>query len=307
MMIDIHTHYVPSACLASMGGSGTGVRAVYDAGARLAAMDAQGVDLHVVCPPPVLFGYEAPPQPAAAACRRLNDGTAELCRRHPRRFAGLGTVPLGDVRQAVAEVSYCRRELGFPGVVLGTHVGPRYLDHPDFRPLLEAAAALDAFVLIHPRNPPGAEAMQDYYLGNTVGNPIDTTICIARLIHSGTLDALPDLRLCLAHGGGYLAFATPRLDHAWRHRTDLQSTGRMPPGEYLRRLYYDSCTHSAGLLSLLVAAVGADRVLMGSDAPQDMADPEPLTTLARAPGLSPSDRRLIGGANAAGLLGLSGA
>lgn len=324
-VIDIHTHFVPESYLralpdgpvtARIGSNGdllltvTGkaappmTRSVYDPSARLPEMDAAGIRMHVLSVPPPLLLCEAEADAAAQACRLMNDGLAAVVGEHPDRFAALGAVPLQDPDRALAELQRCRRQLGMPGIILPTHIGPRYLDHADFADLLAAAEQLGALVLVHPRNPPGAEVMGEHYLANTVGNPLDTTICIARLIHSGTLDRFPGLRLCFAHGGGFAVFNAGRLEHAWRGRPALQSAAVHPPSAYLRRLYFDSCTHSPQTLGFLVGAVGPGRVLLGSDAPQDMADPTPLATLAAAPGIPAGEAAAIAGVTAAALLGI---
>jgi aminocarboxymuconate-semialdehyde decarboxylase len=154
-------------------------------------------------------------------------------------------------------------------------------------------------MLCHPHNPRAGTALDGFYLGNVIGNPLETTIAFCRLVLGGVLDEAPDLRLCFSHGGGYIAAAIGRLDHAYAVRPETTGSRRRP-SDYLRSVYFDSLTHDPRGLADLVDRVGADRVLVGSDYPADMGAKRP-TEVVRLAGLAPEDEHSVLQGNAARL------
>jgi aminocarboxymuconate-semialdehyde decarboxylase len=274
--------------------------AQYDLDARLAYLDAAGVDVHVVSAPPFLFAAEE--RASSRAFRlvaALNDAIVGLAAAAPERLVPLGTVAVGH-RGAAAEARRCLEELGCAGVALGTHGAGRELDHPDNRELWEYLAAREAFVLLHPGASVGACRLGDYHLTQLLGFPMDTATAVARLIFGTVLDRY-DLRICLCHGGGCAPELAPRWDLGWRRKA-VARTARRPPSEYLSRFWYDTAVFDTRTLRRLVDRVGVDRVLLGTDSPFDLADREPRATV-RALGLDAEDECRIAGGNAARLLG----
>lgn len=271
---------------------------------RVRAMDAMGMDMQVLSSPPYFFNYHLPLAEALAASRELNDEIAEAIRAYPGRFSGLATVPLQDVDAAIGELERCIG-LGLKGAEVCTHVNGRNHDDPALLPFFEAAERLGAFLFFHPHAPAAADRTGRYYLGNLIGNPLDTTIAIACLIFGGVLDRYPGLMLCFAHGGGYACYGIGRLDRGFAVRKEPRANGvSSPPSVYLKRLYYDCITHSYTALDYLLRTVSADNVLLGSDYPFDMGYESPVEWVQKAPGLSQQDRDKVLGSNAARLLGM---
>jgi aminocarboxymuconate-semialdehyde decarboxylase len=164
--------------------------------------------------------------------------------------------------------------LGLRGMQIGSNVAGRNLDDPELEPVWATAAELGAFILLHPINVAGADRLSSYYLGNLIGNPLDTTIAAACLVFSGVLERHPSLKICLAHGGGFVPYQAGRFVHGWHVRTEPKRSLPKPPTESLARFYFDTIVHSKDVLEFLVGNAGAGRVLLGSDYPFDMGMPE---------------------------------
>ena len=268
---------------------------------RLADLDASGVDVQVVGPMP-MHRYWAEPDLAEQLTRTVNAAVAAHCAQAPDRLAGLGTLPLQHPDLAVAELGRAVDELGLKGVSVSTNVDGRELAHPDFDPVWQAAAELGAVVFIHPWGCSLGARLGANFLGNTVGQPVETTLALSHLIFGGVLDRHPDLKLLAAHGGGYLPTYIGRSDHAWAERPDARGC-RETPSAYLRRIWYDALVYTPTALRHLVEAVGDDRVTVGSDYPFDMGVTDGPARV-RAAGLDQAATARILGGNAAALFGL---
>lgn len=270
-----------------------------DVEARLARMDAMGIDLTVVSLAPTMFMYDLAPADGAAFARRANDALARLVADGGGRLAGLATLPLQDPDAAIAELERAVAALGLRGAQVGTGVGASGLDALRFEPVLAAAERLDVPLLVHPYFSGPKPGLEDFYMTNTVGNPLDTTLAALRLIHSGALDRLPRLRVLLVHGGGFLPYQLGRYDRAFSQRREPRIAIDRPPSAYLDRFWIDSVTHSDGALRFLAETIGTDMLVLGTDLPFDMADPEPVERAERA-GIDPhalgaSALQLLGG------------
>lgn len=275
-----------------------------DPAERLEDMERMGVDLQVLSVAPPQYYYWADPALGRKLARMQNEQLATLVSRHPDRFAGLGTVPLQDVDAAVAELDHAVTQLGLRGVEICTNVNGLDLDDRRFRPFFAAVAELDVVILLHPHGFTHGERLMDYYLTNVIGNPLESTIAVARLIHGGVLEELPTLRLCVVHGGGYLPFYASRMDHAWEHRPEgRRHIPEQPPSTYLRRIYVDCLVYDEAHLGFLVQQMGADRVVLGTDYPYDMGFYDPVGLIGKTV-LSAEDRGNILGGTAARLLRL---
>jgi len=222
--------------------------------------------------------------------------------RHPDRFVGLGTLPMQDVERAVKELERVVRQHGFPGIAVNTNVNGRDYDHPDFLPFFAKAQELETTIVLHPNGFTGGERLTDYYLINVVGNPLDSTVGVTRLIYGGVLEKLPDLKIVVVHGGGYLPFYADRMDHAFEVRPECRENISLRPSEYLRKLYFDTMVFGSTSLGYLVTRYGADHVLLGTDYPYDMGETDPIGLVEKVDGLSPEDVDKIVGGNAARLL-----
>jgi aminocarboxymuconate-semialdehyde decarboxylase len=271
---------------------------------RLAEMDQMGIDIQVVSPSPHHYCYWAEPELGLANCQLINNAIAEQVRRKPERFAALGCVPLQAAELAVSELERCMDLLGFSGVEIGSNVAGVELDAPALQPFFAAAEARGAFIFLHPLGFSHGERLRPYHLNNVIGNPLESAIAVSRLIMGGVLERHPQLKLCVAHGGGYLPAYAGRLDHAWSEREHMRAKLPKRPSEYLAKLYYDTVVHSPEQIEYLVRRYGASQLLLGTDYPFDMGEREPLMRLERTRGLSAQERSLIAGANAARVLGL---
>ncbi|WP_447041820.1 amidohydrolase family protein [Streptomyces sp. DSM 118878] len=274
-----------------------------DPAARLAAMDAQRVDVQLVSPSPSHYHYWADERTAEQVCRLANEATAAHCSAAPDRLRGLGLVPLQHPGQAVRALEHALAQ-GLAGVELSSGAPGRELSDPAYEPLWSAAEETGALLFLHPFGCTLDERLDRWYLSNSVGQPAENAVALSHLIFSGVLDRHPRLKLVAAHGGGYLPTHIGRADHAWATRSDAGAGCRHRPSSYLRRLYFDSLVHDPHVLRELIRAAGADRVLLGSDFPFDMGSDDPLGAL-RAAALSPSDTEAVRGANAVALLGPS--
>ncbi|MFI9828844.1 amidohydrolase family protein [Streptomyces sp. NPDC051913] len=274
-------------------------RRLTDIGARLADLDAMGVDVQVVGPMP-MHHYWAGPDLALDLARTTNEAVAAHCAEAPDRLYGLGTIPLQHPDLAVALLDRAVTEHGLYGVSVSTTVDGRELADPVHDPVWHKAEELGAVVFVHPWGCSLGARLATHYLGNTVGQPVETAVALSHLIFTGVLDRFPRLKLVAAHGGGYLPTYIARSDHAWRVRRDARGCAE-PPSAYLRRMWFDALVYTPRALRHLVEEVGADRVVLGTDHPFDMGVDDPVARLDAA-GLSPADRAAVAGGNALDLL-----
>lgn len=235
----------------------------FDADARKQAMAQQGIDILVAGITPFLSDYGTAPSVAGPHCSRLNDHLAELVNKHPDSFRGLGMLPLQEADLAVRELERIVKELGLQGAQIGANIAGRDLDDPALFPVFEKAAELGASFLIHPsvrRSPLGRiERFSGYHLWNVVGNPLDTTIAIARVLYSGLLERLPNLKLIFSHAGGFMPYGIGRVDHAFQVRQEMDREGRPLPSTIFRRMYFDTITHHVRALEYLTDRQGPNR------------------------------------------------
>ncbi len=271
---------------------------------RLADMDAMGVDVQAVSVSPYHLFNWATGDLAVQAFRTINDDLAELVDAHPRRFAALGAVPLQDTEAAIGELERCRRELGFGGIEISTHVEGEEISSPRLGPFWDAVDDLEMVVFIHPTGFTDPSRFIDHYFFNTIGHPLEEALCAGRLIFDGVMDRHPGLKIVFAHGGGFLPAYAGRFDHAYHAREDVRQGLPRPPSEYLSLFHFDTMVFEADQLGFLIAKYGSDHILLGTDYPYDMGEDDPLGLLGRVSGLAPDDIDLIRGGNAARLLGL---
>jgi aminocarboxymuconate-semialdehyde decarboxylase len=301
LKIDVHTHILPkeipnwkakfgyggfialehhkAACARMLRDDGEFYREIDDncwnAARRIDEIDELGVKVQVLSTVPVMFSYWAKPADGAELARFLNEDIAATVAGSPKRFVGLGTVPMQDPRLAVAELERCR-DLGLAGVQIGTNVNQRNLSEPEFFEFFAACESLGMAVFVHPWDMMGQSDMQKYWLPWLVGMPAEASRAICSLIFAGVLERLPALRICFAHGGGAFPATIGRIDHGFNVRPDLCAVDNPhSPRKYLRRMYFDSLVHEAAKLDYLIKLVGADQVALGSDYPFPLGETEP--------------------------------
>lgn len=326
MNIDLHSHFFPVDALGSPGKyekrapkivldksnlsvtSQIGMRAglgpgAYDPVARIKALDEMKIDLQAISPSPILLFYWEEPAVAAHFSRVQNEAIQAVVKKHPDRFVGFGSVPLQDIPEAIA-IAKEAKNMGLKGLEIGHAVGERQLDDPIFESFFDAAQAMDLLLFVHPLEG-GVDADDPLagILGNVLQFPFRTTLMIERIMLKGMFEKYPNLRLCLSHGGGLLAFNIWRLDHSYGLRPDLKKILSQKPSASLKKFYFDSIVHSATALQYLIQVVGADRVVIGTDYPMGMGDFEPIRKIELL-SLTDEERSQVFGANAARALNL---
>ena len=277
----------------------------WDLNLRIRSMNRQGVAVQALSltAPMVYWADDATGRRLSAV---WNDAASAAHVAHPDRFVVLAMLPMQDTARALAELERAAKLPGVRGVYMGTNIGGRELSDAAFFPVFERAAALALPVLLHPLRVVGAERLAPFYLGNFLGNPFDTAIAAAHLVFGGVLDRLPKLEVCLPHAGGALPYLHGRLRHGQGVRPETKGVAKKPFSAYLRRFAYDIISHDAGALRYLVATVGADRVMLGTDFCFDMGYDRPLAIIqAKATGLGLKDQRRVVRDNAARMLHLT--
>jgi aminocarboxymuconate-semialdehyde decarboxylase len=270
---------------------------------RLAEMDRMGVDIQAVSPGPQAYGYYLPPEIGRQASAMVNDDLAALVARHPDRLVAMGTVPAQNTEFAIAEMERCVRDHDMRGIEISSHVNGKELAK-ELEPFFARAEELGVLIFLHPLGTTSAERLAEHYFNNVIANPLEATISVGYLIMDGVLERHPKLKMCVAHGGGYISHYIGRSDHTFRAREDGRVHIKKKPSDYLKRLYFDTVVFDHDQLRHLVARWGADHVIMGTDWPYDMAEPDPVWFVESCKGLTALEKAQIHGLNAAKLLGL---
>ena len=301
LSIDIHTHILPEhipdfrakfgyggfvrlehhkPCCAKMMRDDVFFREVEDncwsASRRLSDCGHHGIEVQVLSTVPVMFSYWAKPKDALELSQFLNDHIAGLVAEYPKRFVGLGTVPLQDTDLAIQELERCVRDLGLAGVQIGSNVNQRNLNDPLLFPFFEAAQDLGAAIFVHPWEVMGRAETERYWLPWLVGMPAETSRAICSMIFGGIFERLPKLRVAFAHGGGSFPATLGRIGHGFEVRPDLCAIDNpIHPKDYLGRFWFDSLVHDEDMLRHLVKLAGANRVALGTDYPFPLGELSP--------------------------------
>jgi aminocarboxymuconate-semialdehyde decarboxylase len=246
----------------------------YDPESILIDMDNNGVQTMALCNIPVLFNYWAKPAHTYDWSQYLNDFFCDIQKKYPSRFVGLGTLPMQDVELAIKELERCK-EIGLPGVEIGSHIEDKNLDHETFYPFWEAAQDLEMSIFIHPWEMMGQMDMQKFWLPWLVGMPAETSRAICSMMFGGVFDKFPDLRVMFAHGGGSFAHTLGRISHGWHCRPDLVNINDVSdPFDYRGKFWVDGITHDKDALRYLIQVIGIDKISYGTDYPFPLGDLE---------------------------------
>lgn len=320
-LVDVHNHVMPSSVLDLLEREPAyGVRfednqwigvhhvpftieeSFRDPAAKLAELDSYEIATAVVSPPPGLFYYEVSSDLAGKLCDTCNEGMAEFCATSPNRLRWLANLPLQDPPRAV-ETYRAALANGCVGAAIGTSVAGRRLDEPSFGEFWDFAESAGKPVLMHPAFNESHAGLDSYYLQNVIGNPLETTVAVERMICAGVFSRHPGLRLVVLHGGGYLPYQAGRLAHASGVRPEIPITAA-DVSQALTQVYFDTITHDDAALAYLVSRAGADHVVLGTDLPFDMALREPAAVLDRVFGADSPLRNHIGTTTPSALFGL---
>lgn len=278
-------------------------QAFHDVEAKIEGMDRMRIDISAISVAPPAFFYSLSPEAGLAAARINNDGIAQMVAAHPARLRGMATLPMQDPDAAIVELERVVKTYGFKAVQLGTSIEGRQLSDPSFRAVLKSIAQLKCLLFTHPYTCVAEGGMDAYNLMILMGYPLDTTIMVAHLMLSGTLDELPDLQILIPHGGGFIPYQIGRIAHGYKMHSDLRSRCKTPPDQLLKRFYFDALTHSGQSVRHLIETVGADRIVIGTDHPYDAGLDQPVAAVEAIPNLTDEERHLICGGNALRLLG----
>ena len=304
--IDIHAHLTPQCFLQAMaaGQSWHGVkpgdmfvapRNVWTPQQRIDDMNSLGVDVQVVSTGAAFYFYDRDPQVISEMHRECNEEVHQMTMDYPERFKGFAQIPMQDVNTAIAELEHAVTQLGLVGAMINDTANGLPYDDPSLLPLWQAAEQMGAILFIHQQ---GGDTLvtprsNRYHLPNTIGNLVDRAVTFASFVFGGVMDKCPDLKICLAHAGGYTCFGVGRMDRGWQVRSEARVNIQQPPSTYLNRFYYDCLTHSEAALRMVIDTVGIDRVVFGTDWPADMAIDQPVSWVLGLESLTQDEKDAI--------------
>lgn len=320
LKIDIHTHIIPEnlpnfkekygyggfisldhhkPCCARMMIDDRFFREIQDncwsAETRMKECDHHHIDMQVLSTIPVMFSYWAKPADALDLSMFLNDHIASIVHAYPKRFIGLGTIPLQAPDLAIKELERCMK-IGLRGVQIGSHVNDWNLNAPELFPVFEAAQELGAAIFVHPWDMMGKEKMNKYWLPWLVGMPAETSLAICSMIFGGIFERLPKLRVAFAHGGGAFPTSIGRIEHGFHVRPDLVAVdNKVNPREYLDKFYLDTLVHDPMMLDFLMKLMGPKQLALGTDYPFPLGELEPGKLIGSMPYSDEVKERLYSG------------
>jgi aminocarboxymuconate-semialdehyde decarboxylase len=295
MPIDMHAHWVPSRLISesAAGRDWYGWRILHDQSgaeyiaigdrvvrlgvskgtladpqARAASRKADGVDFEALMLLGSFWNDHLDEADAVRCSRELNEEVAAVQSAFPDRYCGMAVLPMQHQKAALRELDYACGHLGLRTIATATNVRGLNLDEPAVLPVLEAAAAKGLSICVHPPvwDKAGDDRFPRYHFKNSFGAPLESSLAAMSIVYSGLLDRHPDLRIMFTQGGGPIHFGVGRLDHRYRQRADARPMAH-PPGDYLKRMYFDCLVHDEDSLALLAKRAGTDRILAGTDFP----------------------------------------
>jgi aminocarboxymuconate-semialdehyde decarboxylase len=272
--------------------------------ARLKDMDKMGVDMQVISMNLPTPAYWADGETGQKIARQCNESVAEFVATYPDRYVGLGAVPLQDQSRTLKEMDYLA-SIGLKGVTIPSHIRTKDLGKSKFRKFWAKAEALKMPVYIHPRGFTHDDRLHEYFLWNSIGQPLEEALAMASIIHEGILDDFPKLKIIIAHGGGYLPYYAGRTDKAYVSRPETRINITKQPSDYFSQFFYDTVIFDRDMLGLLVKKAGDRQIMMGTDYPRGEIEEDPIGFVNRSKDLSRKSKDRIMGLNAAKLFEIS--
>jgi aminocarboxymuconate-semialdehyde decarboxylase len=320
LKIDIHTHIIPEhlpnfkekygyggfinldhhkPCCARMMMDDKFFREIqdncWDPDKRIQECNHHHIDVQVLSTIPVMFSYWAKPMDVLDLSMFLNDHLADIVNRYPKRFVGLGTVPLQHPELAIKELERCMK-IGLKGVQIGSHVNEWNLNAPELFPFFQAAQEMNAAIFVHPWDMMAKEKMTEYWLPWLVGMPAESSLAICSMIFGGVFERLPNLKVAFAHGGGSFPATIGRIEHGFNVRPDLVAVhNEVNPREYLNRIYLDTLVHDPLKLDYLLNLMGPTQLALGTDYPFPLGELEPGKLIESMPYEDNIKERLLNG------------
>ncbi|RUS18326.1 hypothetical protein BC937DRAFT_88918 [Endogone sp. FLAS-F59071] len=276
---------------------------------RITEMSSTEVDVQVLSTVPVMFNYAAKPEHTLDLARYLNDHIAQVCAENPRRFVGLGTLPMQAPELAVQELKRCVHELGLKGVQIGSHINEWNLDAPELDSVwavsLGACEELGTAIFVHPWDMDNKGRMEKYWFPWLVGMPCETTVAICSMVFGGVFERYPNLKVCFAHGGGSFPGTIGRIEHGFNVRPDLCAIRtKRSPLTYLDNIYVDSLVHDEDTLQFLIKKMSIDRIMLGSDYPFPLGEHHPGKMIEGCDWLTDDQKEKLLSGNVLKFLGL---
>jgi aminocarboxymuconate-semialdehyde decarboxylase len=326
-VIDVHNHVNPRPFLTAVkeGRSWYGFTAkdgelenprnLWTLEERIVDMDRLGVGMQALTVYGDFNKYDRDVELTKKVVRACNDEISAIVDEHPDRFVGLGILPMQDVKASVDELERLITDLGLKGATIKDHINGVNLDDPRFYPFWEAAERLGAVVEFHQGNTIVTQRIPRYFLENTVGNLVERTLTFGALVQGGIIDRFPRLKICLLHGGGYVAFGIARMDKGWEAvkldymvkysaGEDARQTISKPPSHYVGSFYYDCATFSEPTLRFLIDTVGINKIVFGTDYPCPMEMVDSVNWINSLESLTRSEKQSILSVNPKNMLGL---
>ena len=250
---------------------------------RMKEYDKFQTQVQVLSTIPVMFSYWAKPEDGLTVAKHLNDHISEVVAKNPKRFVGLGTLPMQSPELSVKEIERCMTTLNLKGFQIGSHINDMNLSDERLHPVYAALEKHDACLFIHPWDMMGQEKMQKYWLPWLVGMPAETSLAICSMIFGGIFEKFPKLRVAFAHGGGAFPFTLGRIQHGFEARPDLCAIDtKTDPKKMIGKFFVDSLVHDQKSLEFLVDVMGKENICLGTDYPFPLGELEPGKLVAES-------------------------